>query len=403
MARIGIIREGKIPPDFRVPLTPEQCARIPGLFPGTDLVVQPSPIRKFSDNEYLAAGVAMREDLSDCDILLGVKEVPVDMLIPGKTYLFFSHTIKKQPHNAKLLKAILKKKIRLVDYETLRGRDGKRIIGFGRYAGIVGAYEGFRTFGKKHELFTLKSPSDCFDREELEQEMKKIVLPDGFKLVLTGYGRVGTGAREILSLLPLREVSDREFITGRPSDPVFVHLDTHQYYERINDGGFEKKDFYNNPDHYFSVLPSYAKRADLYMACHLWASSNPVLLEARHLEASDWKCHVIADISCDVNGPIASTIRASSIADPDYGYHRFNHEECPLSDPDAIAVMAIDNLPCELPRDASVDFGSELITKVLPLVLGNDPYDIVWRATETTLDGELTPHFAYLTDYALNA
>jgi len=398
--KIGIIREGKVPPDFRVPLTPSQCAEIPRLFPGVEVMVQSSPIRRYTDEEYIRQGVVVKEDLSECDILLGVKEVPVEMLIPGKTYLFFSHTIKRQPHNAKLLRAILERRIRLIDYETLRGTDGKRIIGFGRYAGIVGAYEGLRTFGKKHSLFALKSPSVCFDRAEMEVEMGKIRLSKGFRLVVTGFGRVGNGAREILEKLPIREVGDREFITTRPDDPVFVHLDTHQYYERRTDGGFDKKDFYNNPDHYFSVLPSYVKRADMYMACHLWAVGNPVLIERRDVESANWQCQVIADISCDVNGPIASTVRASSIDSPDYGYHRKRHEECKLEDHDAIAVMAIDNLPCELPRDASEDFGRELIEKVLPLLLREDPHDIVWRGSETTLEGELTPHFAYLADYA---
>jgi saccharopine dehydrogenase (NAD+, L-lysine forming) len=400
---LGIIREGKVPPDFRVPLTPQQCAQAQMQFPGLTVLVQPSPLRRFSDQEYADAGIELREDLSACDILMGVKEVPVDMLIPEKTYLFFSHTIKKQPHNAKLLKAILQKRIRLVDYETLRGTDGKRIIGFGRYAGIVGAYEGFRTFGKKHGLFTLKSPSECFDRKEMEGEMKKILLPKNFRLVVTGFGRVGHGAREILSQLPIREVSAKEYVTGKFDEPVYVHLDTHEYYERTTDGGFDKRDFYNNPDHYFSVLPSYVRKADLYMACHLWAAGNPVLIRKEDVAQSDWKCRVIADISCDVNGPLASTIRSSQISDPDYGYHRLSHEECDLHDAEAIAVMAIDNLPCELPRDASQAFGEELLSAVLPLLLGDDPHDIVWKATETTLEGELTPQFEYLHEYAMNA
>jgi saccharopine dehydrogenase (NAD+, L-lysine forming) len=399
--KIGIIREGKVPPDFRVPLTPLQCVRLTREFPGTRVIVQPSPIRRFSDQEYLDAGVEMNEDLSSCDILLGVKEVPVELLIPDKTYLFFSHTIKKQPHNAGLLRAILQKRIRLIDYETLRDADRKRMIGFGRYAGIVGAYEGFRTFGVKHGLYELKSPSLCHDRKEMEEEMKKILFPEGFKLVVTGFGRVGNGAREILQMLPIREIDGPEFITRKSTDPVFVHLDTHQYYERRTDGGFEKKDFYNNPSHYFSVLPSFVRRASMYMACHLWAAGNPVLITKEDISHPDWKCNVIADISCDTNGPIASTIRASKISDPFYGYHRSRHVEWDMMDTGAIAVMAIDNLPCELPRDASEDFGNELLSKIFPLLLSDETSDVIWRATETTLDGELTPHFEFLRDYAM--
>lgn len=401
--KIGIIREGKVPPDFRVPLTPQQCVVVMKKFPGTEIVVQPSPIRRFADDEYIASGITLQEDLSDCDLLMGIKEVPVDMLIPGKTYMFFSHTLKKQPHNAKLLKAILDKKIRLVDYETLKGTDNKRLIGFGRYAGIVGAYEGFRAFGIKHNLFSIKSPSHCADRKELEQEMKKISLPPNMKIVVTGFGRVGNGAEEILRLLPIERVNEEDFFSRKFDHPVYVHLDTHEYYVRKDFGGFEKKDFYNNPEKYISTLAENVKKADLFIACHLWAGGNPVLITRDDIKHKDWKCMVIADVSCDTNGPIASTIRASKIDDPFYGYHRFEDVECDFNDPDAICVMAIDNLPCELPKDASEDFGNELISKVLPLFLQNDPDHLVWKATETTLEGELTPHFEYLSDYAANA
>jgi saccharopine dehydrogenase (NAD+, L-lysine-forming) len=398
--KIGIIKEGKIPNDFRVALTPAQCATLKEKYPHVEVVVQPSDIRKFRDEEYRAAGIELSNDLSDCDLLVGVKEVPVDMLIPEKTYMFFSHTIKKQPYNAKLLRTILDKKIRLIDYEILKGTDGKRLIGFGRYAGIVGAYEGLRAFGLKHKLFELKSPSACADRNEMEEEMKKIQLPAQTKIVLTGFGRVGNGAREIISLLPITEVSKEDYLSQQFDHPVYVHLDTKEYYERKDNGTFDKNDFYANPDEYVSTLASVVKDADLYIPCHLWASSNPVLITKEDIAATDWKCMVIADVSCDVDGPIASTIRASKISDPLYGYHRFENKEVDWNHPDAICVMAIDNLPCELPRDASEDFGNELLSNVLPLMLEADPHDLIWKGTETTLEGELTPHYAYLSDYA---
>lgn len=400
---LGIVREGKVPPDFRVPLTPEQCKRVMEEFPHVEVIVQPSPIRKFQDDEYRALGIRMEEDLSNCDYLMGVKEVPLDMLIPNKSYLFFSHTLKKQPHNAKLLKTILEKKIRLIDYETLKGIDGKRIIGFGRYAGIVGAYHGFRTLGLKKGWYELKRPVDCADRKEMESEMSKIQLPKNTKIVVTGFGRVGNGASEIFQLLPIRKVTPKQFLTEEFDEPVYVHLDTHEYYERKVDGGFDKKDFYNNPDHYFSILPTFVKRSDMYVACHLWAGGNPVLITNHDISQSDWKCMVIADVSCDTNGPIAPTIRASKIADPIYGYDRMQHVETDYKNDGAIAVMSIDNLPCELPKDASEDFGDELLRSVFPLLFGEDPHDIIWKATETTLKGELTPHFEYLHDYVSNA
>lgn len=400
---LGILREGKVPPDFRVPLTPLQCIQLMETFSHVKVVVQPSQIRRFKDEEYASLGIELKEDLSDCDILIGVKEVPIELLIAEKTYIFFSHTLKKQPHNAKLLRAILDKKIRLIDYEPLRDLSGKRIIGFGRYAGIVGAYEGFRAYGLKHGLYNLKSPSLCADRKEMEQEMRKIELPASFKLVVTGFGRVGHGAEEVLKMLPLERVSSQDFLTKKNDRPIYVHLDTHEYYERKVDGGFDKRDFYNNPDHYFSVLHSFVKRSDLYIACHLWASGNPYLITKHDVEQPDWKCMVIADVSCDTNGPIAPTIRASKISDPFFGYHRLEHREIEFMNSDAIGVMSIDNLPCELPKDASEDFGNELLQSVFPLMFGEDPHEIIWKATQTTLEGELTPHFEYLLEYVGNA
>ncbi len=398
--KIGIIREGKVPPDFRVPLSPQQCVEVKKWF-GVDVVVQPSPIRKFEDHEYAALGIELQNDLSDCDLIIGVKEVPQELLIPGKTYMFFSHTIKKQPHNAKLLRTILDKKIRLVDYEVIKGKDNKRLIGFGRYAGIVGAYEGFRAFGLKHNLYELKSPSLCTDRLEMEGEMKKIVLPQNMKIVVTGFGRVGNGAEEILKKLPIERVVEEDYFSLKFDHPVYVHLDTHEYYVRKEFGGFDKQDFYNNPEKYISTLAENLKKADLYIACHLWAGGNPVLITNEDIAHPDWKCMVIADVSCDTNGPIASTIRSTKIDDPLFGFHRSEFNECDWKDKDAICVMAIDNLPCELPKDASEDFGNELIAKVFPLMLQNDPDHLIWKATETTLEGELTPHFEYLHDYAM--
>jgi len=397
--KIGIIREGKVPPDHRVALTPEQCALVKSQM-AVDVVVQPSSIRKFSDAEYAQAGIVLQEDLSDCDLIIGVKEVPVSMLIPGKSYMFFSHTFKKQPYNAKLLKAILDRKIRLIDYEVIKDKNKKRLIGFGRYAGIVGAYHAFRSFGLKHGLFSIKAPHECADRKELEQQLSLVTLPASMRVVVTGFGRVGHGAEEILKLLPLRRVTEADFLSENYSEPVYTHLDTADYYVRKDRGGFDKADFYNNPDHYQSSLSETVRSADLYIACHLWASGNPVLISQADLQHPDWKCRVIADVSCDVDGPIASTIRPSTIADPLYGYNPTNHQECDWRDSEALCVMAIDNLPCELPKDASEDFGNELMRHVLPQLLNGDPDEIIWHATETTLNGELTPHFAYLKDYA---
>lgn len=397
--KLGVIREGKTPPDHRVPLTPKQCQEVQTRWPQVQVVVQTSAIRKYPDADYSNAGIEVREDLSDCDIIVGVKEVPVDMLIPSKTYLFFSHTFKQQPHNAKLLAALLDKKVRLIDYEVIR-HQGKRLIGFGRYAGVVGCYNGFRLFGLKHELFELKPAHACHDRKELEEELTKVVLPQSTKIVLTGFGRVGHGAREIMALLPIHEVSAEDFLTSDYDEPVFTHLDTHQYNRRISDGAFDKSEFYAHPERYESCFPQFAHEADMYVACHFYGKGSPYIYTHADTQHPDWRVKVVADVSCDVDGPVASTLRASTIADPFYGYHPADQAETPYDQPEAIAVMAIDNLPCELPFDASEDFGNELIKHVLPLLIEGDRDGILEGATQTDLNGQLTPKFAYLKEYA---
>lgn len=398
---IGIIREGKIPPDLRVPLTPKQCSLLKARYPHVKVVVQPSPIRAYKDEEYLAEGIELNEDLSNCDIIMGVKEVNIDDLIPNKKFMFFSHTIKKQPYNRALLQAIVEKKIQLIDYEILKNRANKRVIGFGRYAGIVGCYNGFLTYGLKHNLYTVKPANRCENRLEVEAELRKVELPKNLKVVLTGYGRVGHGAREILDHLPIKEVTPEEFLDSDFDEPVFTHLDAEDYYARRSDGGFDKSEFYANPEDYESTFSRYVSKADMYIPCHFWNNKADYILKKNDLKGKNVRLSVIADISCDVNCAIASTIRSSKIADPIYGYNPETELEDDWRKEGVIAVMAVDNLPCELPKDASEDFGNELLKEVFPALLLDDKDNIIGRGTETTLEGALTPSFAYLEDFLL--
>jgi hypothetical protein len=396
---IGIIREGKTPPDFRVPMSPEQCLALEAQYPNVKVTIQTSPIRCFNDDAYRALGLNVQEDLIHCAILLGVKEVPKEQLIAGKTYLFFSHTFKKQPYNRVLLQEIIAKKIRLIDYEVLKDAQHKRIIGFGRYAGIVGAYNAFLTYGLKTGTYSLKPAHLCADRKEVEQELKKVILPTDFKLVLTGFGRVGNGAREIVKLLPIREVSAEAFLKEDFKAPVFTHLDTHQYFCRKSDSGFDKKEFYTQPDLYQSNFGAFAQKSNMYIPCHFWSSKSPFILTQAMLQDPNNRLMVVADVSCDIDGPIACTIRPSKIGNSIYGYNPQTGLEEDYLSSDAIAVMAVDNLPCELPLDASIDFGSELLKHVFPVLLGPDPDQVIFRGTQTTLDGELNAPFTYLKPY----
>lgn len=397
--KIALIREGKTPPDKRVALTPKQAAQVMKTWPGVEVIVQSSSVRKFTDEEYRTEGLKVQEDVSECDIMIGVKEVPIEMLIPSKTYLFFSHTFKMQPYNAKLLAAILDKKIKLIDYEVIKEKSGKRLIGFGRYAGVVGCYNGFRLFGLKHDLFELKPAHQCHNRKELEAELEKVVLPASTKIVMTGFGRVGHGAREIMKLLPIHEVDPEVFLNEDNDEPIFTHLDVQHYNERMSDCGFDKAEFYRDASGYRSIFAPFAHEADMYIACHYYAEGAPYIFTRDDAKHPDWKISVVADVSCDIDGPVASTIRPSTIADPFYGYHPADEAEVDFNNEDAIAVLAVDNLPCELPYDASEDFGNELLQHVLPLLIEGDKDSILERATETNLDGELAPHFSYLKEY----
>lgn len=399
MIKIGVIREGKVPHDFRVPFTPLQCREILDRYSDkVQLVVQHSSIRTFKDEEYIAQGVSIVDDLSDCDTIIGVKEVPVNQLIPNKQFIFFSHTAKEQVHNRKLLQTILKMNISLIDYEAIRNAEGKRLIGFGRYAGIVGTYNAFRTLGLKLGTFELKKAVETNDRRIIEEELKKVSLPLPFRLVVTGFGRVGHGAREILSHLSIQEVSPEAFLKSTDATPVFTQLNTENYYRRKSDGGFDKNEFYQYPQRYEACLNEYLKTTTVFIPCHFWNENAPILVTKEQLKNELLSLSVIADVSCDIAEPIESTLRPSTISEPIYGYNRISGLEDDFRKKGNIAVMAVDNLPCELPKDASRDFGREFIDNVLPHLL-EEKSTIIENARITTFNGQLTKAFHYLEDF----
>jgi len=396
--RIGVLREEKNPPDKRVPLTPLICAELMRTYPSIKIFVQPSKIRCYADSEYTAFGVMLKEDLSGCDILMGVKEVPKDLLIPGKKYFFFSHTIKKQAHNQKLMKAFIEKKIQIIDYETLTDKNNNRIIGFGRYAGIVGAYNGILGYGKKYDLFQLKPANICRDRAEMEEELKRAKLPN-IKIALTGGGRVANGVIETLSALRIRKVTPEEFLMASFREPVYCQLNPRDYVERVDDHNFDLHDFFQHPEHFKSIFRPYTKVTDIFISSHYWDPKAPRMFELSDTKESDFRISVIADITCDMNGSVPTTIRSSTIADPFYGYNiKQDKEDLPFNK-HTVCIMAVDNLPCELPRDSSDDFGKDLMERVLPCLINEDPDNVINRAS-ICIDGKLNTPFEYLSDYA---
>lgn len=395
---IGVLREEKSPPDKRVPLTPLICSELKRKYPHLKILVQPSKIRCYSDDEYTAFGIDLQEDLSACDVLMGVKEVPTDQLIPGKKYFFFSHTIKKQAHNKKLMHALIEKKIQMVDYETLTDKNHNRIIGFGRYAGVVGAYNGILGYGLKYDLFRLKPAHLCRDKAEMEEELKRVRLPN-IKIVLTGGGRVANGVIETLSALRIRKITPEEFLMGSYREPVYCQLNPRDYVERPNDHNFDLNDFYAHPEHFVSRFAPFTKTADLYISTHYWDPRAPKMFTREDMQARDFHISVIADVTCDINGSVPSTIRSSTITQPFYGYNIVTEKEDLPFNKDTVCVMAVDNLPCELPRDASDDFGKDLSERVLPHVFGEDPDRLIERAS-ICVGGKLTAGYEYLSDYA---
>lgn len=395
--KFGIIRERKSPPDRRVVFSPDRLVQFKNLFPQVELVVESSPIRVFTDNEYQEKGITVTDDLSDCDVLIGVKEVPIEELIAGKKYFFFSHTIKKQPYNRKLLKAILDKNITLYDHETIVDKNNARLIGFGRYAGIVGTYNGLRAFGMKYELFDIPKAETLPDQAALLQRLRKNRLPN-IKIVLTGRGKVAFGAKEILDGMKIKEVSVNDFLNKRYDQPVYTFIDVLDYNKRKDGQVLEREDFIAHPEDYVSDFERFAEVSDIFIAGHFYGNNSPIILSKEMLRSPKCNLKVVADISCDVDGPVACTLRASTIAEPVYGYHPNEEKEVAFNHPAAITVMAVDNLPCELPKDASEGFGEVFLERVIPAFFDEDANGILERA-KVTENGQLTPRFKYLQDY----
>lgn len=395
--KIALLREGIVPPDARVALTPRQCRRVMQQFEGVEIFQVDYPERCFSAKEYASAGVAEIENPADSDILLGIKEVPVHELIAYKTYLFFSHTIKKQPKNKALLRECLRKKIKLIDYECLTWENGSRVLGFGRFAGIVGAYNGLLTWGRKTGDFTLKPAYEMKTYEAVKKEVVKLKLPP-LRIIVTGDGRVSHGCMELLRQLNIREVSHQEFLTESYSAPVFVQLRSEHYYARRDGREWDKSDFYIYPEEYESTFLPYTRKADILMNGAFWNERIEPLFTKEEAKDEDFKIRVIADISCDINGGIPLTVRATTIPDPAYGWHALGEKETAPYLPHTIDMMTVGNLPCELPADASEEFGESLLKYVLPRLLADEPDAMIERAT-ICADGVLTPKFQYLTDY----
>lgn len=395
--KFGIIKERKNPPDKRVVFSPSKLALLKEKFPKAEVVVESSDIRIFRDEAYQNKNIEVTTDVSDCDVLLGVKEVPIEALIPNKKYFFFSHTIKKQPYNRKLLRAILEKNIELYDHETIIKENGARLIGFGRFAGIVGAYNGFRAIGLATEKFSLPKAETLDSQKELISNLNSINLSP-IKILLTGNGKVAYGAKEMLDAMNIKEVSVDDYLNKSFNEAVYCLADVLDYNKRKDGKVIDNFDFYNHPENYESDFMRFAAVTDFFIAGHFYGDGAPFLFTREDAKQVNFKIKYVADISCDIDGPVASTIKASTIAEPVYGYDPLEEKEVDYKNDNAIVVMAVDNLPCELPKDASEGFGEMFLENVIPAFFNNDKDGVLARA-KMTANGKLTDRFSYLQDY----
>ncbi len=397
MLTIGLIREGKIPADNRVALTPAQCKWLHKNFDSIHLIVQHCSTRCFSDKEYTMAGIEVKEDISECDVLMGIKEVPVDELISSKTYLFFSHTKKAQEHNQKLFQAIIKKNITLIDYECLTHEDGQRILGFGFFAGIVGAHNGMMACGKRTGLFNLNRVYQQKDYRNLIHTYFGLKLPK-LKIAVTGSGRVAHGVLEIMNLMGIHEVEPFEYLHKQFDYPVYVDIKGRDLYERKDDGTYNRDDFHLHPEMYKCSFGPFAKQTDILMNGIYWDKNMAPLFSVEEFQSDEFSIKTIADITNDQHGSILINIGESTIEEPVYGVDKKTLQKTAPYQPGAVDIMAVGNLPNELPRDASRYFGEQLIKFVLEdLAKGGSP--VIERAT-IVKGGVLTDAYGYLKEYA---
>ncbi len=397
---IGLLREGKNPPDKRVPLSPTACSQLLKLWPDTRIVVQPAIIRCFSETAYAEAGCEISEDLSACNLLMGVKEIQINDLRPDKTHLFFSHVTKRQPYNRSLLQAVLQKGITLLDYELLTDPEGLRTVAFGRFAGIVGAHHGLAAFGKKNQEFELPGAWQVDRLSDLLHLYGRIKWP-AMRIVVTGDGRVGKGAVELLRAAGIQELSAAEFLEGHLTGEaaVFCVLKSKDVFRRsgTSEGSvWDRSHFHAHPNHYVSQLAPYLSQADILVNTLFWSAGGPRLFERSDMRLASFRVRTIADISCDINGGVPATLRFSSIADPVYGYDPHSETEVKPYTKDSIDIMAVENLPCELPVDASELFGQQLLASFFPAWMNEGlEAEEIKRATITRA-GALTEGYQYL-------
>ncbi len=395
MLTIGLIREGKIPADNRVALTPSQCTWIHKNLSGIKIIAQSSLTRCYTDKEYQLKGIEVKEDISNCDVLLGIKEVPLHMLVPGKHYFFFSHTKKLQSHNQELFQTILKKKISLSDYECLEHEDGQRVLGFGFFAGIVGAHNGMMAYGKRTGLYQLGRVHESKDYRHLIHTYFGLKLPN-VKIAITGSGRVAHGVLEVMNLMGVTEVEPDEYLERNFTYPVYVQLKGADLYTHKQSRTYQRADFHDHPQDYRSRFLPFTHCSDILMNGVYWEENIPRLFELGDVNEA-FTLQTIADITDDENGSVPLNLGDQTMENPIYGVDKISFQKTAPYLASSIDLMAVGNLPNELPRDASQYFGEQLIKYVIEdLLKGTSP--MLDKAT-LVKSGIITEPYQYMQAY----
>ncbi len=395
MIKIGIIEESNKIGDVRSPLSPKQSKKINNKT-GFNIKVQSSKIRCFSDEEFEKEGIKVVDNLDDAEFIFGIKEADKEKLINGKTYFMFSHTIKRQPHNKELLIKVLQKKIRLIDYECLR-KKGKRVVAFGKYAGIAGAYNSLMAYGKKTKSFNLKRLSQYKDKKALYQFAQENSLVKKINTIIIGDGRVAKGAIELLNYFGFKKVSIREYKKNTNKKPVYCIMKPKDYMENISGNKFSKIDYYKNPKKYKSKFLKYEDKTDILINASYWDPRYPRIFEEKNINYN-FSIKVIGDITCDIDGSIPLTKFASTVNEPFFDYCIESRKIIKaFSKGQTVTMMTIDNLPSELPRDSSSYFGNILIKYLIPFI--EDKKNAIIDGATIAEKGSLTKKYEYLRDY----
>jgi len=427
----GIRREDKNEWERRVPITPEHVKELRDKH-DLHFIVQPSPVRVFPDNEYVEAGALVSEDLSGCNAIFAVKEIPIKLLLPQKTYMFFSHVIKGQPYNMPMLKKLMELGCTLIDYEKVEDAKGRRLIFFGRHAGIAGAIESFHALGRRLELEGIKSPFsdirhayDYSDMKEITDSLKTVgsrISTEGLPreiapvaIGIAGYGHVGGGASEIIDLLPNEEIKPsqlRELAASKDMRNDIIYKVVFKEEDLVTpvskDADFILQEYYDHPEKYEGVFEQYLPHLTLLLNTIYWTNRYPRLVTKAALkklyEQNDKPTlRVIGDISCDIEGAIEATAHSTNPGTPCFVYNPLEGKVSEGIEGKGVAIMAVDNLPCEIPAESSRNF-SNVLKSFAPAIARAD-YSTSFEELELPPEirkavilhkGKLTPDFKYL-------